>query len=295
VTSIQSMSSKLPFLRRVVRHRLERQARRCPYCNDSSDFELIGRKKILVEILRCKRCRLIFRHPRDTQEDNYEHYQNEYSSGPVTVFPDDERIRQLKSSVFAGAGELDEKAKIDVLSTLRPNGTVLDFGCSWGYGVYQLQSRGYQAMGFEISKPRAQFGREKLGVEILDDVADLRSMPRGSFDIIFSNHVLEHLPAFAESMDLLSSLLARGGLFFAVIPNFKAALSDERIWTWIGQEHPVGPTAEFLTPVLLSRSFERVAFGSSPFDEDFIRSVGSGSVDRFDLTGEELLIMAWKG
>ncbi|MDM8548990.1 class I SAM-dependent methyltransferase [Desulfobacterales bacterium HSG2] len=88
--------------------------------------------------------------------------------------------------------EKDFSVKIATLKELMPSGTVLDFGCSWGYATLQLREAGYDAIGFEISKQRAEFGRIHLGVTIIDEYSNLNKFPLSSFDIIFSSHVLEH-------------------------------------------------------------------------------------------------------
>ena len=164
--------AKLSFIRRIVRNRLARQRRACPYCGESSNLELIGRKKVLLDVLRCKNCLLIFRWPMDTTIDNYAYYQDEYRAGLTTDLPTEHQLESMARESFRGS-PLDLSQKIQILKALRPSGVVLDYGCSWGYGVYQLLAHGYRALGFEISKPRATLGREKLGVEILDEPRDL--------------------------------------------------------------------------------------------------------------------------
>jgi cyclopropane fatty-acyl-phospholipid synthase-like methyltransferase len=47
---------------------------------------------------------------------------------------------------------------------------IFDFGCSWGYGSYQLIKAGFDVISYEISSSRRQFAREKLGLNTIDDV-----------------------------------------------------------------------------------------------------------------------------
>ena len=79
----------------------------------------------------------------------------------------------LKQWNFSGTPR-DINTWIGVLQFLRPGGRVLDFGCSWGYGTYQLRQAGFDAVGFEVSRPRAKFGREKLGLNIIDSFDELK-------------------------------------------------------------------------------------------------------------------------
>jgi SAM-dependent methyltransferase len=282
--------AKLDYLVRVVRHRVLLQPRACPYCGEARDLRLLGRKKVIIEIFRCNRCSLIFRYPLETTRDNVERYQTTYDQAEVTALPTEEGIARFVAHGFPGSSDFGPKLK--ALAALMPTGRVLDFGCSWGYAVHQLRCAGFDATGFEISKPRARFGREKMGVPIIDDLAALERLPTHSFDAIFSSHVIEHLPDLASSFDLFSRLLVPGGLLFATIPNFTGSAARAGLfWHWIGQDHPIAPTHEFLARALREHGFASVYFGSGPFDELMVERLAARDFDALNLDGEELLII----
>jgi SAM-dependent methyltransferase len=282
--------AKLDYLARVVGHRLRLQPRVCPYCGEARDLRLLGRKKLIVEIFRCERCALIFRYPLETTRDNAERYQTIYDQAEVTVLPTEKELARFAADEFRPGFDCEPKVK--ALAALLPSGRVLDFGSSWGYGVHQLRSAGFDATGFEISRPRARFGRDKLGVPIIDDPAELEGLPAHSFDAIFSSHVIEHLPNLAASFDLFSRLLIPGGLLFAAIPNFSGSAARAGLfWHWIGQDHPIAPTHEFLAHALLEHGFASARFGSGPFDQRMVERLAARDFDALDTEGEELLII----
>lgn len=282
--------STLDYLTRAVGHRIRRQPRVCPYCHEARRLSLLGRKKLIIEVFRCERCRLIFRYPLETPRDNAERYQSTYDEAEVTRLPTEDELARFVAHGFPG--NLDFTKKIRALRTIVPSGRVLDFGCSWGYGVHQLIRRGFEATGFEVSKPRARFGREKLHVNIIDDPAEVRALPANSFDVIFSSHVIEHLPDLSGSFELLSRLLVPGGLLFAMIPNFTGSAARAGLfWRWIGQDHPIAPTQEFLGPALLEHGFTSVHFGSGPFDGFLIERLAARDFAALNTEGEELLIL----
>ena len=270
------------------------QPRACPYCGDSSSPKLIGRKKLLLEVLRCGSCALIFRYPADTLSDNFSYYQNKYKVAAVTNLPSEHDLERLIRTDFAGS-PLDYTSKIQALKTLRPSGRVLDFGCSWGYVVHQLSRHGYESTGFEISKERAAFGRERLGLQIFDSQSNLERLSESTFDIIFTNHVLEHLPNPKETLELFSRLLADDGLLFLIGPNFTGTSARSGLfWEWIGTDHPLAPTDEFLKTVLSRHGFQNVVCGSGPFSERLVQLLSRREFDALDVEGDELLVMAWK-
>lgn len=283
--------SKLSFLGRMVRNRLAGAPRACPYCGETAALELMGRKKLLIEVLRCGKCALIFRYPGDSVRDNFTYYQDEYRAAAVTELPA-EHEPEPDADNGCEYSKVDFTPKIEALKALRSSGRVLDFGCSWGYTVRQLLDNDFSAVGFEISKSRAAFGRERLGIQIYDTLSALNG---DRFDVIFVNHVLEHLPLPKETLQLLARMVADDGLLFIVGPNFTGASARAGLfWQWIGQDHPIAPTADFLRRALNDCGFARVVCGSGPFGGELTERLHRGDFDSLDSDGDELVVIAWR-
>ncbi len=279
----------------MLRHRLEGQPRVCPYCGPGTRLRRLRRKKFVLDILKCESCELIFRWPVESEDEADAYYQAEYGPAfPQVRLPDGARLRELMAENFAGS-DLDLNAKIRVLKALRPEGRVLDYGASWGYGTYQLQQHGFDASGFEISRPRARFARERIGLKMFDSLNDVAALPDGSFDVIFSNHVLEHLPNLQEVFAMSARLLATGGIAFHVLPNFTGKRAREGAWImWIGEEHPVAPTIEFFRRNLPLKGFSKVLFGSEPFNGSLAAALARQDGHALSAEGDELLVVAHK-
>jgi SAM-dependent methyltransferase len=178
---------------------------------------------------------------------------------------------------------------------LRPGGRVLDFGCSWGYGTCQFRQSGFDAVGFEISKPRAEFGRAKLGLRIIDTADELAKMPEGSFDIIFSNHVVEHLPEIGAMFALLTRLLQPDGFVFHVLPNFMGKKARAGYWVkWIGEDHPIAPAMPFFDVAIPLAGLTTPIFGSDPFDDRMAQALIDRPGASLPTEGDELLVYAHK-
>jgi 2-polyprenyl-3-methyl-5-hydroxy-6-metoxy-1,4-benzoquinol methylase len=289
------VGSKLRYVRRMLRHRLRGQPRVCPNCGPSSQVSRLQRKKIVVDILQCSKCRLIFRWPLDTLEELDVHYESEFAeAAPQVRLPDSRELEALLEVDFASMFS-DLGPKIGLLRAVKPRGRVLDLGCSWGYATYLLRKNGYDAVGFEISRSRAAYGRKHLALPVMDSPAELESLPNGSFDVIYSNHVLEHLPSIGKSLTLCARLLRDEGVALHFLPNFTGAAARSGLWLkWIGEDHPIAPTVEFFERALPAAGFRRFQFASSPFNEDVIATITGQSGRRPDLDGYELLIVAQK-
>jgi 2-polyprenyl-3-methyl-5-hydroxy-6-metoxy-1,4-benzoquinol methylase len=251
----------------------------------------VCRKKLIVDILQCGKCQLIFRWPSDTPEELNAHYENQYATAaPQVRLPGREELQELVQVDFAPLFR-DVIHKIQLLRSLKPKGRVLDYGCSWGYATCLLRKYGYDATGFEISKTRAAYAREHLALPVIDSPAELGAIPSGSFDIIYSNHVLEHLPSIGDTLALFARLLRDDGMAFHILPNFTGKTARSGMWlAWIGEDHPIAPTVEFFERALPVVGLRRFQFASSPFDEFTVNQ----SQAHGKLEGDELLIIAGK-
>lgn len=287
--------AKIRYVRRILHHRWQGQLRVCPYCGPSATVKLVRRKKLIVEILQCQTCHLWFRWPADTPGEHDKYYQQDFAGdSPQVILPDDNELRLLTRANFSGS-PLDINSKVQVLRSLRPGGRVLDFGCSWGYGTYQLQQFGFNAVGFEISKPRAEYGRKMLGLKIIDTFEDLEKTPANSFDVVFSNHVVEHLPNIAAVFPLLTRLLNQDGFVFHVLPNFMGEKARSGYWLkWIGEDHPIAPAMPFFDYAIPRAGLTKPLFGSSPFDDAMAHALNSRPNTNLSTEGDELLVFAHK-
>ena len=201
--------SKFSYLGWVLGRRLAGQSRDCPYCG-SRETRLNCRKKYVVELLQCGDCGLRFRWPKPEPQALADYYQEDYAREETTDLPDDAALKALTHSGFEGAGINDMSERIAQLKAQRPSGKTLDYGCSWGYGTWQLRAAGYDVTGFEISRSRAGYGRDRLDLDILDDPAALDGMDDASLDIVFTSHVMEHLPDPKDPFRLFSPAAETG-------------------------------------------------------------------------------------
>lgn len=216
----------------------------CPSCG-CKENEVVSRKFIVTSLRRCAGCRLLFRTPTSTEEEFDRFYQHKYESGFTTKLPTPEILETYLAKNFSGTPK-DFNHYIRVMNALgvKPGSRLLDLGCSWGYGAWQFERAGYKVLGLELSQDRAKFAKEKLGVDVVCNSSEIK----GSFDIIFSSHVLEHIPKLQPIIDFCDERLNRDGYFIAVTPNGSAAFRAKaparwnRMWGFV---HPLFLDVEF--------------------------------------------------
>jgi SAM-dependent methyltransferase len=264
----------------------------CPYCH-SERTQLAGRKHFVLQLRRCADCGLRFRWPKQTPEFSRKYYQRTYKEGTYTTdLPDKETLDKFIASGFVGSPK-DFSYSIRILKGLLPKGRVLDYGCSWGYGTYQLKLAGYEAVGFEISKPRADEGRRTLGVEIVDTLQSLDAMPNASFDGIYASHVLEHLQSLKEVFAFFARVLRPEGIAMVLVPNCGGKLARELGTEWgpvIGEKHTLALDADFFQKNMPQFGF-RVLTLSEPYELAKVEAA-SRQANSLPADGQELMVVA---
>jgi len=298
ITPKNNMSnySKLNYFLISLKKFLTSRGLRCPSCN-SKDNETVDKKYIITTLKRCKKCMLLYRTPGTTIEENKIFYQEKYSQGFTTDCPNDEELNKLISINFKNT-EKDYSKYIEILNILNlkinvslPN--LFDYGCSWGYGSYQLKEK-YNVYSYEISLPRAKYAREKLNINILDKT-ELNSISnKKKFDIFFMSHVLEHVPNPSETLNFGLKLLKKNGFLVSFTPNgsmehIKTNSNWSKLW---GMVHP-----NFIDEKFYQKFFKENIFyiGSSEYNLKNIKNFINNNQDYVDnLSGNELMIVVKK-
>lgn len=236
------MSKTRYFLRSLVSY-FDKRSKVCPNCGSTSGT-IVSRKYFFAGLKRCSDCQLMFRLPADNVKMNELFYNRDYQEGQTTSIPDEATLQSMLAVGFDCEWN-DYDAYIRKLKELgvEQGSRVLDFGCSWGYGSYQLRHAGYDVLSYDIAQERRAFGVNRLGVTLIDDpdlIVEGHPLYQ-SFDCFFSAHVLEHVPAPGKAIEFAWRCLKPGGLFVAFVPNGNMAyrkFSPESWQAMWGDVHP---------------------------------------------------------
>lgn len=100
---------------------------------------------------------------------------------------------------------------------------ILEIGSGFGNLVSELRSRGIQAFGLEKNK-YAYAASKIVGNSKYSKQGDCEKNPykNGSFDLVISFQVLEHVADPYKALKESKRVLKRGGEIFFVIPNFNS-------------------------------------------------------------------------
>jgi 2-polyprenyl-3-methyl-5-hydroxy-6-metoxy-1,4-benzoquinol methylase len=189
-------------------------------------------------------------------------------------------------AVSFAADNLDYSVRIKTVRSTSKGMRVLDYGASWGYGVWQFQKAGFDAVGFEVGFSRAEYGRRNLGVRIETTTSVFAA---NSFDMIHTAHILEHVADLKSAFLDFHRLLKPGGKLVIFVPNAGGQSAQTLGTRWgpmVGEKHVNALTAEFFAHNLPVHDLTP-RFGNSPCDTP-LRAMGDSPA----LNGEELLVVA---
>ncbi len=241
-----NLIGKIGYLLAGLTGRLQASAQ-CPSCQSVTATTVD--RKFFHSLKECAKCRLLFRHPAESATGMKAFYQKGYAEpGMTTELPDPTTLKQLIDTGFKDSAK-DFSYHLRVLQALglKQGARLLDYGANWGYMTWQFQKAGVDVTAFEISAPRAAYG-QKLGVKIHTSLAEAGA----DFDMVYSCHVLEHVPDPASVIREQLALVKPGGLVVAHTPNgcrsHQARHRDLFHQTW-GRVHPVLLTDEFVARV----------------------------------------------
>ena len=112
---------------------------------------------------------------------------------------------------------------------------ILDFGCGWGTDLIFCLKKGYDAFGVDISWEKAKFhtlrvqrkNYPKFWIErfILSWGENL-PFKSESFDLVYSNQVIEHVKDPEKCISEIFRVLKKGGILYIRAPDYKSSFFE---------------------------------------------------------------------
>jgi SAM-dependent methyltransferase len=206
----------------------------CVCCE--KDQAVSFRKSNGFQMYKCVNCDFVSVHPLPDFAKIEAHYndtrtntnQKEIRANlfPIFVHEPNNPKRDFFDSVFKKVQNLLKKDKFDIL----------EIGSGFGYFIHYANEIGHHAIGTEVTKQYAELGSESLNGRIVyvenDQYSDHFS--EKSFDLIYMEHVFEHVLNPDKILQAVRKLLRPGGVFFIAVPNMKSVSSavQGKLWAW---------------------------------------------------------------
>jgi SAM-dependent methyltransferase len=227
----------------------------------------------------CEECHTVFQDPAVIGEDLLLCYPSEYFTHDKSLFEPEVKTAaenglrgQLRRAILhfsdgAKAGNLSPfvlfigrilsrcstirtRARFGLPDALGTRGSqpgrCLEVGPGRGETLTNLRRLGWEAIGLDIDPIAAETAHKLSGCEV--HVGSLVSVgfPPRHFDLIYMNHVLEHLPDLKPALRLTYELLRPGGRLVLIYPN-----PDSLGGRWLGEYSPIwDPPRHLVLPSL---------------------------------------------
>jgi len=118
---------------------------------------------------------------------------------------------------------------------LKESDFALDFGCGNG-GILRFVAKTVRrADGLEVNPAAATIAREQ-GLTVFSSIDQL---PKQTYDVIISNHVLEHVRDCCDTLERLRQCLKAGGRIVVKLPIDDARSSYQRTWNRNDSDHHI--------------------------------------------------------
>jgi SAM-dependent methyltransferase len=216
----------------------------CDMCS-APENNVFARKHDL-DYLQCAKCGFVYA---DVTEFDFSGFNEEIISGMQ-----DQHVGKLESKSHLK----NYRRRLKEFAPYRQTGNFLEVGCATGSFLKVVKSDGWSEFGVEPVESSAQYGIEQLGLNIHVGVLDTAPYLPGTFDIVYSNAVLEHLSSPKEVIAGVFELLRPGGLFYADTVNL-----DSYTWRFLGAKWKLFDPRMHLslfTPETLGKYCEGVGF-----------------------------------
>lgn len=187
-------------------------------------------------LFRCRACSFVTVHPLPDIETVEAHY-NATRTG--------EGKQQQRRKLVAGFLAKSNNPKRDffgsVLSRVsamlgKPALDILEIGSGLGVFVQYANSTGHDATGTEVTKEYAEMSSELLNGRIIHVEGDRYTdrFKRASFDLIYMEHVFEHVLHPEAILSQIRQLLRPGGVLLLAVPNIDSLSSrlQGKYWAW---------------------------------------------------------------
>ncbi|MEX1139053.1 MAG: methyltransferase domain-containing protein [Bacteroidota bacterium] len=206
---------------------------RCFLCNNelaATPF-YYNYKEQQIRVVRCVSCGLGTLHPMLASEEvlalyNVGYFERDYRCG-TTDRSYAEEVEKLKH---------EARQFLPIIEKHAGGKRYLEVGCAGGAMLAEAQHRGFTAIGVEVSREMADWGRKNLHVDIREGTVEDQKFTNEAFDVVFLGDVIEHLAHPQETMLEISRILSGKGIIAlafpmelnGIIPRMRVVLNFQR-------------------------------------------------------------------
>jgi len=239
---------------------------KCIVCGNESGFKKLSPELCAADNWLCPECGLVFIPREKRGKGEY------YKEGGYYTSSQNLGARHFLTSRHLLRHQARERVQRmqQLLGTPLEGLKVLDVGCGYGEILGFLKAHhGCQVTGMEPSPDTAKAGEELFSIKIIPSLFEEHDFGDESFDLIISNHTLEHVEDPERFLRLVKTRIKTGGRLFLELPNILWPSGGFTLNTFLYDEHLQTPSAWNLSMLLRRCGYTIHAYS----DRDFLRFV----------------------
>lgn len=212
-------------------------------------FKPSGNEELLDQVVRCRKCGLIYINPRIRKEFIIKGYSEGTNERYVSQ-------KEGREKTFAKSIRLINK------HSNQKKGMILDIGAAGGSFLYVAKNDGWDVRGVEPNRWLCKWGNENYGIDIKPSTIFDHEFPSASFDVVTLWDVIEHVPDPAKVIKECRKLLKKGGILVITYPDIGswiAKLMGKR-WVFMLSVHLFYFKRKTMSRILQKNGFEPFLF-----------------------------------
>lgn len=175
---------------------------------DDDNFAVIHQKG-QWRYLRCLNCDLVSLFPRPSPQVLMKRYQNYLPTDATEIG----RWKSTMNPVIVKSANLIESA-----ATIQ-KGRLLDVGCGYGFFLGEMESRGWQVQGVEVSESGRRYAYDRWGIHVYPQPLEDLNLPECVYDVVTLFYVVEHVHNPLRLLMEVKRVLKPGGLVLLRWPH----------------------------------------------------------------------------
>jgi SAM-dependent methyltransferase len=170
----------------------------------TKDYRLHTTEQVF-DLVRCLRCGIVYLNPRPNEEDLAKFYPETFYAKPTVI--------------SKSVSDFLNRSKFREVDQFKKTGRILDVGCGDGGLLFAFKTRGWETYGVDTSEKACRLAVKTLGGNVCNCALKSCSFPDSYFDVVFLNHVIEHMSCPNEELVEISRILKDNGVVFVYTPN----------------------------------------------------------------------------
>ena len=215
----------------------EKNIENCPICGCENNKHFLSAIDHNVSgdsfnIVICTDCNFKFTNPIPSEETIGKYYKSEnYISHSGTK-------KGLINYIYHKVRDRQLKMKLNLISSLTKNKSLLDIGCGTGEFINLCKNKSWEVLGLEPDSDARELAKKNYNIDLLEQ-DNLYSIKEKKVSVITLWHVLEHVYNLEKDLKQYAKILKDNGYLIIAVPNCNSYDAKQYKEHWVAYDLPI--------------------------------------------------------